>query len=160
MGKNFGLVHDDQVVIMIHCGSQGVRAPDRVRLPQDLRRSDEALRHRGEGQGTRLRPVLLEGGPGLLRRHGLRRQHGLRQPPGHRPQGEGGVPEGLPPGPGGAGHAHHLRRVPQHRQGGEACPGRGDPGAGRTPQGRDPGASARATRTSPLHTGRSGSPSS
>ena len=48
---------------------------------------DEEVRHSGEGQGARLRALLVQGGPGLLRRDGVRRQHGVREQAGHSPQG-------------------------------------------------------------------------
>ena len=68
---------------------QGVRPPGRVRLPEGVRRGDEAVRHHGEGQRARVRALLVEGGAGLLRSDGLRSQHGLREQAGHSPAGSG-----------------------------------------------------------------------
>ena len=71
-GRKFGLVHDDQVVVMVHCGSRGFGH----QVGSDyLRMFDEAMKRYQitvQRQRARLRPLRLEGGRGLLRRDGLR----------------------------------------------------------------------------------------
>ena len=97
----------------------GVRPPDLLGLPAQLRIRDEEVRHRGQGQGPGLPPVQLEGGSGLLLRHGLRSQLRLRQQADNSEQSPRGFLHGLPQGGGRPGPAPHLRRVPQRRQGGD-----------------------------------------
>ena len=95
----FGLGAGD-VVVSIHCGSRGLRPPDRHRVPaRDARRGPEA-RHRPARPRARLRPGPLEGGRALPRRDARRHQRGPRQPPGpHPPHARGVRPRAPAVGP-------------------------------------------------------------
>jgi tRNA-splicing ligase RtcB len=112
LAKHFGIVKDDQVMVMVHCGSRGFGH----QIGSDyLRIFDGAMKR----YNLTVRDRELACAP-FSSKEGKDYEHGFHKPPGHSAEGKGGVLQGLPPGCGIYGYASCLRRLPQRSQGREA----------------------------------------